>query len=88
MSSKLYVITDFSNNSVKRRSVVNKKKLLTTEETATLLRQKPRTITAWANMFDESGGGEGLPGIKFGRRWLFDEAVILAMIEKKSIKSA
>jgi Helix-turn-helix domain len=87
-SSNLYIITDFFSQKGRKKVIQQKKKFLTAEETATLLRQKPRTITAWANMYQETGGGEGLPGIKLGRRWLFDEAVILEMIEKRSTRSA
>ncbi len=49
---------------------------LTTEEVARRLRQSARTITAWACSWAESGGLEGIPGTRIGRRWLFDEATI------------
>jgi len=61
-----------------------KSKFLTTEEAAALLRQKPRTITSWAMSYQDTGGKEGLPGVKLGRRWLFDETEIMAYIEKRA----
>ena len=64
------------------------KKFLTADEVAVLLRQKPRTITSWAVAYQESGGSEGLPGCKVGRRWFFDEAVIMDIIQKRSELSA
>ena len=45
----------------------------TTEELATLLRVSPRTVTNWAIAYKDSGGKEGLPAIRIGRRWLFPE---------------
>jgi transposase len=66
----------------------SKRKYLTTEEVAAILRQKPRTITAWANAYKESGGKEGLCGYRPGRKWLFDEADVTAMMEKKISKVA
>jgi hypothetical protein len=53
-----------------------KQKLFTTEETAEMLRQSSRTITAWANAYQDSGGKEGIHGIKFGRQWHFNAAEI------------
>jgi excisionase family DNA binding protein len=66
----------------------SKRKYLTTEEAAAILRQKPRTITAWANAYKESGGKEGLRGCQPGRKWLFDEADVMAMLETKTSKVA
>lgn len=79
---KLYVITDFFSQKEKRKNNVDPK-YLTTEEVAEKLRQKPRTIANWAQIYEDSGGKEGIPGIKFGRRWLFDEADIKAYIDRK-----
>lgn len=66
----------------------SKRKYLTAEEAAMILRQKPRTITAWANAYKESGGKEGLRGCQPGRKWLFDEADVMAMLETKISKVA
>ena len=63
---------------------LRKSRFLTTEEVAARLRQKPRTITWWATVYQNSGGAQGIRGVKFGRRWLFDEADILALIGKRS----
>ena len=58
----VFSIRDFMCQSFRRTDM---KKFLTTEEVAELLRQKPRTITAWANAYVESGGTEGIPA--YGR---------------------
>jgi len=80
--SNVFSIRDFTRQSPKRRFDV--KKFLTTEEVADLLRQKPRTITAWANAYVESGGAEGIPAHRKGRRWLFVEAEVMTSFDRKS----
>jgi excisionase family DNA binding protein len=84
INSNVVRITDFSCHSLRRKFV---KKFLTTEEVAVLLRQKPRTITEWAKAYEESGGGEGLPAHRMGRRWLFVEAEIMERFETNSSAS-
>ena len=79
--NNVFSIRDFTCQSPRRRFAV--KKFLTTEEVAELLRQKPRTITAWANAYVESGGTEGIPAHRKGRRWLFVESEVLASVDKK-----
>jgi len=65
------------------KNAQQKRRFLTTLETAMLLRQSPRTITSWAITWQETGGAQGIRGIKLGRKWLFDEADILALIDPK-----
>jgi hypothetical protein len=77
--SNVFSIRDFTCQSSKRRTEVQK--FLTTEEVADLFRQKPRTITAWANAYVDSGGAEGIPAHRKGRRWLFVEAEIMRSVE-------
>jgi helix-turn-helix protein len=76
----VHYITDLPLRYTQRRGkkVISPKpqKFLTTEDVACRLRQSARTITEWACSYVESGGSEGIPGTRIGRRWLFDEAMI------------
>jgi hypothetical protein len=83
----VHYITDLPLRDMQRRgkkvSSSKPQQFLTTEEVARRLRQKPRTITEWACSYAESGGSEGIPGTKIGRRWLFDEAMIDDLLDSK-----
>jgi excisionase family DNA binding protein len=45
---------------------------LTTQEVARWLGNSPRTISALAERWHDTGGLEGIPAFKVGRAWRFD----------------
>jgi hypothetical protein len=59
--------------------------LLSTKEVAVKLGVSARAVTQWANLWLETGGREGVPGIRFCKRgrWRFDKDVIDALIASK-----
>jgi hypothetical protein len=87
-ADNVFLISDFRPRSknrerkkrMKAEELKPKPKLLTVAETAAMLRQSTRTITAWANAYEESGRKEGIHGIRMGKKWLFSEADVLAVM--------
>ena len=62
---------------------LNQESFLTTAEVARYLGFSTRTITSFAIAWEESGGAEGLPGRKFGKRaWPFDPDDVEAFVRK------
>ncbi len=60
------------------------RRFLNSKEVAALLGVSVRTVSEWASMYQESGGKEGLPSYRFGKRaWAFDHAEIERWIEAK-----
>jgi len=56
--------------------MLEKKRFLTTEEVATLLRTSPRTVARWAK--------EGrLPAVRIGKQWLFPAEELEALLRAK-----
>jgi len=56
---------------------------LNTEEVAKLLGYSVRTITEWAQRYQDTDGLEGIPAFKFSRAWRFDKARMEAWIADK-----
>ena len=74
----VFCITDLPLRDTQRRGgkVIIKPKqqgFLTAQEVAVWLGYSTRTITEWAKQYEDSGGTEGLPCFKIGKRaWSFD----------------
>jgi predicted DNA-binding transcriptional regulator AlpA len=80
----LLQINDSPSRGSSRKSYVTNQ-YLTTEGVAALLGFAPRTITAWAQQYEDSGGTEGLPAVRFGRRaWRFERSAIELWIARKT----
>jgi excisionase family DNA binding protein len=57
---------------------------LTTGQVAEWLGYGTRTTTDWAQRYQDTGGVEGIPGVKFGRRaWRFERTAIEGWIETR-----
>ena len=69
------------------RSLKSKHEYASTQEVADYLGFATRTITAMALLWVESGGTEGLPAIKMGKRkWAFDpEQIQKWVIDRQKI---
>lgn len=61
------------------------KPYLSTEEAAQLFGFSIRTITAWAAVWPESGGVQGIPAFKMKRSCRFDRQRIQAYIDGKQL---
>jgi len=62
----------------------DKREYLTTEQVARWLGFSTRTITAWAQEYMDSGGTEGLPSMRLGRRaWRFDRTELEKWLQLK-----
>ena len=69
----------------RRQSIQLKKEdLLTTTEVAKYLGVAERTVTEWATQWVETGGKEGIPGFKIGKRqWRFHPDKIEAWLRRQ-----
>ena len=66
------------------RGFTNKQRLLSTEEIAEILGVPILTVTEWANKYRDTGGSEGIPGFKLGKRnWSFDPEQVQAWLSSK-----
>ena len=80
----LYNIDDFLCREQRRSKSMENKRFLNVKEVAALLGASPRTVCAWAEQFRDSGGTEGLPHYRFGRRALsFDRTEMEDWIKNK-----
>jgi excisionase family DNA binding protein len=80
----LYNISDFLRRDERKRKSMDKKRFLSSQEVAHLLGISVRTVCAWAEQYTDSGGKEGLPSYRFGRRALsFDRQEIEAWIQER-----
>ena len=60
---------------------------LTTAEVAQLFGFSVRVITEWAVQWHDSGGQQGLRGVKMGRNWRFDREQIQVWLRDKQFPS-
>ena len=75
--ARLYDIADFLCREQRRSKSMDNKRFLNAKEVAALLGISVRAVCAWAEQYRDSGGTEGLPSYRFGRRALsFDRAEI------------
>jgi hypothetical protein len=63
-------------------------KLLIPDEVATMFRVSAITIINLANECLDSGGTEGIPGIKIGKQWRFNEQVIVDILNGKLLSKS
>ena len=56
---------------------------MTTAQVSELLGVSVRTITGWAEAYQQSGGSEGIPGFKIGRSWRFERLKIEDWLQEK-----
>jgi hypothetical protein len=64
--------------------------MLSAKEVAVRLGVSPRAVTEWANRWLETGGKEGIPGIRFCSRgrWRFDKKMIDTLIASRQSPAA
>jgi excisionase family DNA binding protein len=80
----IYNISDFLFRDKRGRKPMQEKRFLSSEEVAHRLGVSVRTVVTWAGQYDDSGGSEGLPAYRFGKRaWSFDKEEIERWIAKR-----
>ena len=74
---KLYNISDFLFREQRERKPMERIRFLNSKQVAALLGVSVRSVVAWATEYEDSGGTEGLPAYRFGKRaWSFDRQEI------------
>jgi DNA-binding transcriptional regulator YiaG len=58
-------------------AVLRPRVLISSAKAAQLLNVSVRTVVEWANRWQDSGGMEGLEGLKIGKQWQFEKKLIL-----------
>jgi len=86
---KLYNISDFLFRDQRRGKPMENARFLNSKQVADLLGVSVRVVVEWASQYHDSGGAEGIPAYRFGKRaWSFNRQEIERWIERKKAGAA
>jgi len=81
---EIYNIGDFLPRELRRGKPMQQQEFIATKEVAHLTGFSVRTIVTWAGEFQDSGGTEGIPSYRIGKRaWSFKRSEVERWIESR-----